>query len=340
MKIALISPHYGPPWNEGVRNMARCLVEFLQCRGEEVFVVSRKSMAETGPVMALLGKVPGLRSMAFSTFAMVHARKLRPDRLILLSSLSTGLGVKCYLLQKIVGSPVILYVTGLRPVRLGYRFLLRPDKTIVNSEFLKSFIDDAEVIPPFIDAKKFRRKEGPDKNAGSLVLFLGAFEKCRGVEYLIRAMGTLNGRVNAKLLLAWNGMGRHRYRHILKTIRESRAESKIELVKGGDVADLYSRASVVVIPRVSPERMAFPIRILEAVTVGVPLIVSRINGMEQIVEGCGVAVEPRNEKALAEAIERVLTDRELYLSLAEGCREKAKLWYSEKNLQRLYQAVL
>lgn len=336
----MISPHYGPPWNEGVRNMARCLVDFLESRGERVCVISRKLMDESGLTTALLMKVPGLRSVAFNFFVCLCARKFQPDRIILLSSLSSGLGIKCCLLQKVVKKPVILYVTGLRPWTFGYRFLLRAERTIVNSEFLKSFFKDADVIPPFIDAKKFVRKQTPKGRSTPLILFLGAFEKCRGVEHLVRAMGSLNGHVKAKLVLAWDGRGARRYRHILKTIGESRAGGKVELVKGGNPVDLYSRASVVVIPRVSPERMAFPVRILEAVTAGVPLIVSRINGMDQIVDGCGLAVEPRNEKALAAAIERILTDRELYLRLTEGCREKSVQWDSEKNLERLYQAVL
>jgi glycosyltransferase involved in cell wall biosynthesis len=335
MKIALISPHYGPPWNEGVRNMARCLVEFLQSKGEEVFVISRKLMAESRSFGPALLRVPLLRSVAFNIFALRQVKKVKPEIVLVLASLSSALGIKCFLLRKTVKKPLILYITGLRGWTLGYQFLLNAEKIVVNSDFLKDFFEEAEVIPPFIDATKFVKKD-KDTPSSNVILFLGEFERVRGVEYLIKAMTHLNGRVKAKLVLAWNGRGANRYHHILKTIRESGAESQIELVGSSDPAALYAKASLVVIPRITRERMAFPLRILEAITMGVPLIVTRINQMDEIIDGCGLSVEPGDEKAMAMAIERLLTDTDFYRRCVDGCRKKAEEFSSEKSLEKLY----
>ena len=338
MKIALISPHYGPPWNEGVRNMARCLVEFLQSKGEEVFVISPRLMRVPWPLSTLIRKSLLLQSLAFSSFAPLWAKRVNPDTVLLLASLSSALGLKTWLLKRAIKRPQILYITGLRRLTFGYRFLLNAQKIIVNSEFLKDFLREAEVIPPFVDPTKFVRKDRgmPSTN---IILFLGEFERARGVEYLIKAMTHLSSRVEAKLVLAWNGRARNRYHHILRTIKESQIEEQIELMESADAAALYAQASVVVIPRIARERMAFPLRIVEAFMIGVPVIVTRINRMDQIIEGCGLAVEPRDEKALATAIERLLTDRDLYLRCVDGCRKKAGEFDSEKNLEKLYSGL-
>jgi glycosyltransferase involved in cell wall biosynthesis len=113
-------------------------------------------------------------------------------------------------------------------------------------------------------------------------------------------------------------------------------EARINVIQSTDAAALYAQASIVVIPRMSRERMAFPLRILEAITMGVPLIVTRINRMDQIIDGCGLAVEPRDEKAMAMAIERLLTDADFYRRCVDGCRKKAEEFNSDKNLQKLY----
>lgn len=113
-------------------------------------------------------------------------------------------------------------------------------------------------------------------------------------------------------------------------------ENCVEITQNSDVASLYAQASVVAILRVSRERVVFPLWIIEAITAGVPLIVARINGWDQIVDGCGLVVEPRDERALAVAIEKMLSNKVLYHRCVEGCRKKAQEVDSMKTLEKLY----
>ena len=155
MKIVLITPHYGPPWNEGVRNMARCLVAFLQSKGEEVSIISPNLPREPGLFHTLLWRISLFRSLEFNFSAARRVKQLNPDAVLVLTSLSSVLGVKSWLLKKVTRKPQILYITGLRRLILGYRVFLNPQKIIVNSDFLKAFFTEAEVIPPFIDSTKW-----------------------------------------------------------------------------------------------------------------------------------------------------------------------------------------
>jgi glycosyltransferase involved in cell wall biosynthesis len=64
-----------------------------------------------------------------------------------------------------------------------------------------------------------------------------------------------------------------------------------------------------------------PYALLEAMSAGVPAVVTRIPGLEMIVDGeNGLVVPPRDARALAEAIVRLLTDRPLAARLAEAGR--------------------
>jgi glycosyltransferase involved in cell wall biosynthesis len=339
LRVAVVTTQWGPPWNEGVRNLARCLVEFLSSKGAQVSVVAPRPRRHR-PGGAGLGR-PLVRSVAFTLAAAERARRLHVDVVILIASVSAVLGLRSWALRRWSGAPLVLYVTGQRPLTYGYRFLQRAEAVLVNSPALASFFPGADLVPPFTDARRWHPTVRREVPRPPVILFLGAFERCRGVEYLIQAMDHLPRALEGAVLrLAWNGVGRDHYPSIRRAIRESGARDRIELTESTDVRRLYAEAAVVIIPRIAPERMAFPVRIIEAVSMGVPLIVTQVNRMDELVAGCGLAVPPRDAGALAEAIARLLTDRELYSRLAAGCLDKARAWDSTRSLDTIYRTAL
>lgn len=72
--------------------------------------------------------------------------------------------------------------------------------------------------------------------------------------------------------------------------------------------------------------------LIEAMSCGVPAIATRAGGPINIVdeEQNGLLVPPKDSPALAEAIERLLSDQDLYKRLSENGREKALKVYDEK----------
>lgn len=339
LRVTVITSHWGPPWAEGVRNLARHLVDSLQARGSEVTVVSprlRSRAAGAGPLAACASV---FRSLVFAVTAAWEARRAGADVILMMVSASPALGLRSWLVHRATGRPVVLYVTGRRSRIVGYRTLLRARAVLVNTPALVPLFPGAETVPPFTDPGRWAAPPRSAPPQPPVILFLGAFERCRGVEYLIEAMEHLPPRLGASLVLAWNGRGWRRAGVILQAIRASRAAGRISLVRGGDVAAFYAEAAVTVIPRITPERMAFPLRIVEAVSMATPLVVTTVNGMDRIVEGCGLAVPPRDARALAAALERLLTDADLYRSLVAGCQAKSRLFDSARSLETLYQTL-
>ena len=74
----------------------------------------------------------------------------------------------------------------------------------------------------------------------------------------------------------------------------------------------YEEASLLVLPSLNE---GFGLPALEAMTVGVPVIVANRGALPEIVEDAGLLIEPTQPITLADAIERILTDARL----AQNC---------------------
>jgi glycosyltransferase involved in cell wall biosynthesis len=89
----------------------------------------------------------------------------------------------------------------------------------------------------------------------------------------------------------------------------------------------------------------FPLAVLEAMSAGVPVVGSRVDGIaEQLAGDAGVLVEPGNPRALADAILALHTDPERRRILGLRGRERALSLYSLErqagSLERAYRAAM
>jgi glycosyltransferase involved in cell wall biosynthesis len=96
-----------------------------------------------------------------------------------------------------------------------------------------------------------------------------------------------------------------------------------------EVRTLLSRSSVFALPCLvgtTGDRDGFPIAILEAMAIGVPVVTTPVGGIpEGIVDGeSGLFVPPRDPSALAAALRRLLADPSLRSALAQRARASAE----------------
>ena len=89
----------------------------------------------------------------------------------------------------------------------------------------------------------------------------------------------------------------------------------------------------------------FPLAVLEAMSAGVPVVGSRVDGIaEQLAGGAGVLVEPGDPWALADAILTLHADPERRRILGLRGRERALSLYSlerqAESLARAYRAAM
>jgi glycosyltransferase involved in cell wall biosynthesis len=171
-------------------------------------------------------------------------------------------------------------------------------------------------------------------NGEKIVLFVGRLVYYKGVEHLIDAMRG----VDARLVILGDGP--------LRTALEQRAQDrrldgKILFCPRGsdqDVKTLYSLADVFVLPSTEPTE-AFGLVQLEAMAYGVPVVNTDLpTGVPWVSQSnvTGLTVPPRDSKALAQALNRILHDRRLARRFSENCRTRVREFTVEKMLDRIY----
>jgi glycosyltransferase involved in cell wall biosynthesis len=91
---------------------------------------------------------------------------------------------------------------------------------------------------------------------------------------------------------------------------------------------------------------SFGVAIIEASACGKPVVVSNVGGLPEVVEDgvTGIIVPPRNAEATANAIERLVLNKELRLQMGKAGRERVKRLYNwddnVKQMINIYKEIL
>lgn len=144
-----------------------------------------------------------------------------------------------------------------------------------------------------------------------LVTYVGHYNHVKGVEDLVRAFQILASRFSdLHLALAWSGIGApHRVRKLLSDPGLVGRVSELGQVR---VPDLMRKSSVVVLPyRMTIGQAAEPATLLEAIAANVPVVTTNLPVLRELTnEGkTALLVPPDDPRALADGIERVLSDK-------------------------------
>jgi glycosyltransferase involved in cell wall biosynthesis len=165
---------------------------------------------------------------------------------------------------------------------------------------------DVEKFTPTIEGlKKFDNL--PIKN--NLLLYIGHFWDTKGVADLIKAFNIIQSENNnLKLVLAWSGLGKFEPLNYL--INKYNLENKIIILGKVKVQNLIARTKLLILPyRFSYSTVMFPNLILEAFTVGIPVLTTNLPPLTEIIKEneTGFLTEPCNPDNLAKKIKYILT---------------------------------
>lgn len=154
------------------------------------------------------------------------------------------------------------------------------------------------------------------------VIGVGRFVSTKGYDYLIRAIAEVVRRgVDVELELVGDGEEGGRLRALA---RELGIADKVNF-RGwlsGDNVRLAMREAAVLVHPSSELGDAKPNVIEEAMGVGTPVIGSHVSGIPELLDHgkCGILVPPKDVHALADAIQRLMTDPALRRRYAEDAR--------------------
>lgn len=170
----------------------------------------------------------------------------------------------------------------------------------------KNLFDKIKVIPLAYNNKKFNLQiPTADNSFGQYILSLGRLEEKKNTKLIIEAFDLLKTRlVNLKLLLVGQpGAG---YEAIKRAINFS--EYKKDIIELGyveDVGAILKNAQVFVFPSLYE---GFGIPVLEAMAVGLPVVVSDIPALQEV--GDRAVVYETSVQDMADKIFRLISDTE------------------------------
>jgi glycosyltransferase involved in cell wall biosynthesis len=197
-----------------------------------------------------------------------------------------------------------------------------------SSELLTRFGHLCHTIPYPVDIDRMQAVQDGEiaaarKRHGRFVLFCGRLVHYKGIEYLVEAISQLN---DVRLVIAGTGPEQAKCRQAIVSLG---LEDRVDLV--GKIDDdelkaLYHACECFVLPSISRAE-SFGIVLAEAMACGRPVISTDIgSGTSHInIDGeTGYVVPPRDAKALAAAIARVVGDVDIQRQLGSSARRRAE----------------
>jgi glycosyltransferase involved in cell wall biosynthesis len=195
---------------------------------------------------------------------------------------------------------------------------------------------DIVVFPNAVEMGDFPVRE-PDQGlirklglqGKSVVAYLGSLSHWEGVEVLVNAFSKVAKEISNAILLVIGGGD------VEETIRQRMADSPmrdsmrfIGRVPHREVASYYSVINLLVYPRVSSRNteLCTPLKPLEAMAMGKPILVSDVGGLKELVPLSGNCCFPAgSSEHLSELIIQFLRDPDRLEKLGESGREHVML---------------
>ena len=184
--------------------------------------------------------------------------------------------------------------------------------------------------PDRADPRSGRERLGID--TGPVVMFLGTPRAYKGVEDLARAVSRL-GRPDVTLALVGTDPGSETGRALTARHPGVRLVGRVPI---SQVPSYLAAADVVVVPQreSSDTRGQVPAKLFDAMTLGRPVVSTRVSMIPEILDGCGLLVEPGDVGALSAAIGRLLDHPDEARALGAAARHRVVERYSFESARR------
>ena len=271
------------------------------------------------------------QSLHKKNFDIIHAHYALPQ------------GMAGVIVKKLTGKPLVLTVHGSDVLVLGknpiFRILLKitlrnSDMVIAVSGHLRKKViemgnreERVKVIYGGVDRSGRALKKKTEKK----VVFVGSLVPQKGVDILLKAFEDIEG---AELLIVGEGKERKKLEAIARG-------NVYFLGEASKVDEILSRSSVLVLPS---REEGFGLVLLEAMSLGLPVIATKVGGIPEIVNGKnGILIEAEDVEQLKRAIEKILNDVKLGRKLgAAGIKYSAR--YSWRRMatevEKIYKNLL
>lgn len=349
MRIAVVSAVY-PPTRGGMCTVAAAEAQQLaKHHAVRVFTLQtdnpRKDLVVDRSSDVPITRLIGLPRISLGGFVPQLFFKLRDSDVVYAELPAYGF-MEVLLLWKLITKKRLVVTVHMDPVGVGFykylfkieRFVLRTliqsaDAIRISTEqfakdplFSKVKKEKITIIPFGIDLKRFRIEEHKDK---FIFLFVGRLSRThyfKGVELLLRAFKTVAEKnTDTELWIVGDGDERKNYEHLAEKFKIMKRVRFLGAVADDELPHIYRQASVMVLPSTDTSE-TFGLVLLEAMASGVPVIASRLPGVDTVVNSfdVGQLVEPGDEVELTEVLQHAAEHQDLWRSRSRAARVRAE----------------
>ena len=241
-------------------------------------------------------------------------------------------------------------------LKIEKRCLETADTIIATSpqeqEHMRSLMSERgniSVIPCGTDIERFGSVSRSQSRAklnlepeDKIVLYVGRFDRRKGIETLVRAVGhnEVKRHPNLKLIIVGgstpgrkDGKERERIEGIVSELNIADFTTFAGQIEHEELAYYYAAADVCVVPS---HYEPFGLVAIEAMACSTPVIASEVGGLKFTVinELTGLLVPPQDEKAFAKAIDRVLSYPAWSRQLEKDARKRVESMFSWDGVAR------
>jgi len=208
----------------------------------------------------------------------------------------------------------------------------------VRKEFLASYMHRSSTITPAVDSSLFVPEHHERREAPVLIAVggMGKGEKHKGLGRLIDLLPRLREHApGTRLIVAGDGDQRASFQEQAILCGVQDAVEFLGRLDSPAMAAAYQRADVFVHPT---HNDSFPTVVLEAMATGLPVVSTTVGSIDAMVDdnGTGYLVDPGDDTALRDRLERLLSNRALAMKLGASARDKVTKRFSWERTSGAY----
>jgi len=363
--ILMVSKPVVPPWNDSAKNLVRDVVRSATRHRYSVLVSKGVPFAAPRVTSAEIYGAPGQYTPALRQNARVFGHLLRARADVVHYFFAPN--PRTSSIARVVGVvrrwPSVQTVCSAPREWAGASRLLFADKVIVLSEDTRSKFARAGVeasrlrlVPPGIEP--FAPLSGPERAAARrrfadlapedetpVVLYPGDYQFSEAAFTVGAAVARVVAAGPARFVFACRikqEESRREEERVKARVEQDSASASVRFWNEvDDVRALLGAADLVVMPAESLyAKMDVPLVLLEAMSLGVPLVVANVPPLSELLaDDVGVAVPPRDPEALAAAVTGLLSDPARRAALGARAREAIGRRYSARAVASAYEDV-
>lgn len=264
----------------------------------------------------------------FITKAVPHLIRFKPDIVHVDGLVCAASGIFA---KSVLGSRFVITVHSVTEAALVQRFSLLKhllsyaDKLVCVSDAIKNSLTESsvaaaklEVIPCGVDLKLFEDLRLARKDQ---LVAVGYLKWQKGYHYLLEAMAALKDFRHYRLLMIGDGPDRSEIEREIESLKLTDRVHLLGMLPQQDIVKHLNESKLFIMSSLVE---GMPKVLLEAIACGTPCVVTTACNAEGIIERVGIAVEPANHRALAEAIEKLLADQRRWNELSKNCFQVAQ----------------